>query len=322
MTLSGGEVFLRRDFLDIVELARKKRFAVRIYTSGTLIDEEKADRLKALQVSEIHISVYSPDPAVHDAFTGIPRSWEKSTRALKMLRERGLRTVLKANVLTINVDALEGLLALAQDLDADYQLDPTVKPKMNGDTSALRYAVSPEVLAQKVLSRPELHKFVSLEEAEGICDGQNPRTGGGGMCAAAMGLITVHADGGVSPCALFPVSGGNARSERIEDIWKSSPLFETVRNQTFAGMTSCSSCSVQAGCSPCMAYALVEHGDHRACNASSLQYAQATAEHARLLKRAHEKNSAGHPLPLVGDATVPDLDPERSSKRPLSSETG
>ena len=38
VTLSGGEVFLRRDFLDIVELARKKRFAVRIYTSGTLID--------------------------------------------------------------------------------------------------------------------------------------------------------------------------------------------------------------------------------------------------------------------------------------------
>ena len=69
LTFSGGEVFLRRDFLDIVALARKKRFSVTVYSSGTLINEKKADRLAELKVSRIELSIYSHDPALHDEFT-------------------------------------------------------------------------------------------------------------------------------------------------------------------------------------------------------------------------------------------------------------
>ena len=68
LTFSGGEVFLRRDFLDIVALARKKRFSVTVYSSGTLINEKKADRLAELKVSRIELSIYSHDPALHDEF--------------------------------------------------------------------------------------------------------------------------------------------------------------------------------------------------------------------------------------------------------------
>src|SRR5690606_21250906 len=38
LTFTGGEIFLRRDMLDIIELARKKRFSVTLFTSGTLIN--------------------------------------------------------------------------------------------------------------------------------------------------------------------------------------------------------------------------------------------------------------------------------------------
>lgn len=306
LTFSGGEPFLRRDFLDIVELARKKRFAVRIYTSGTLITPEKADRIRDLKVQEVHISVYSHDAEVHDGFTGIPNSHKKSIAALKMLEERGVHTVLKANIMTFNVDHLDELIDLAKSLGADYQLDPSVKPKMNGDRSPLRFAVPPEELRDKVLWRPDLQSVLSMEQAEGMCDGENPRKGkDGGMCAAAKGLITVNADGTISPCAMFPTNGGSFRDQRIEDIWFRSSLFEAVRRQRFDDMKECPDCEVRATCAPCMAYALVEHGDQTACNTSSRQYA--TGQHllaGRMLK-AQKKNTRGRALTIVGDLDVP-----------------
>ena len=65
VTFSGGEPFLRRDFLEVVALARKHRFAVRIYTSGTLLTPTKVERLRELKVQEVHISVYSHSEDLH-----------------------------------------------------------------------------------------------------------------------------------------------------------------------------------------------------------------------------------------------------------------
>src|SRR5688572_23659944 len=44
LTLSGGEVLLRRDFFEIAEAARQRGFGLRIFTNGTLVDASAADR--------------------------------------------------------------------------------------------------------------------------------------------------------------------------------------------------------------------------------------------------------------------------------------
>ena len=143
VTLSGGEIFLRRDVLDIVALARERRFSVPLSTRGTLLHAEKADRIAALKVADVQISLYSDDPAVHDNFTGIPGSHQRSMRGLKLLQARGVKTVVKANIMTFNIDSLDAIMALAESVGARYEFDPTVHPKMNGDKSPLKYAVSP-----------------------------------------------------------------------------------------------------------------------------------------------------------------------------------
>ncbi|PYX91398.1 MAG: hypothetical protein DMG71_20315 [Acidobacteria bacterium] len=42
VTFSGGEVFMRRDFVDLVEHARRLLFAVRIKTNGVMIRSTKS----------------------------------------------------------------------------------------------------------------------------------------------------------------------------------------------------------------------------------------------------------------------------------------
>src|SRR3990172_9507986 len=62
LTLTGGEVFLRRDFLDIVAHARARDFSVTVFTTGTLLTPETASALADLHPLSVEISVYSARP--------------------------------------------------------------------------------------------------------------------------------------------------------------------------------------------------------------------------------------------------------------------
>jgi len=62
LSLSGGEVLMRRDFFEIVERARQLLFNVKVKTNGVMIREKEAARLRQLGVEQIQISVYSHRP--------------------------------------------------------------------------------------------------------------------------------------------------------------------------------------------------------------------------------------------------------------------
>ena len=48
LTLSGGEVLMRRDFFEILEYARRLAFNVRIKTNGVMIRKSEARRMRDL----------------------------------------------------------------------------------------------------------------------------------------------------------------------------------------------------------------------------------------------------------------------------------
>ncbi len=78
LTLSGGEIFLRKDFFEILEHARQLTFCVRLKTNAVMIREREAARIRDLGVESIQISIYSHRPEVHDAITLVPGSLKRS----------------------------------------------------------------------------------------------------------------------------------------------------------------------------------------------------------------------------------------------------
>ena len=98
LTFSGGEVFLRRDFLELVAYARRLLFNVKVKTNAAMIREPEARRLRELGIENIQISVYSHRPEVHDAITKLPGSLNRTIKAIRFLKSQGLRVTI-ANVL-------------------------------------------------------------------------------------------------------------------------------------------------------------------------------------------------------------------------------
>jgi MoaA/NifB/PqqE/SkfB family radical SAM enzyme len=85
LTLSGGEVFLRPDLFELIEAAKRLRFDVRLKSNALLVTPARAQRLRALGVRQVDVSVYSADPARHDAITRVPGSLARSLEAVKAL---------------------------------------------------------------------------------------------------------------------------------------------------------------------------------------------------------------------------------------------
>jgi MoaA/NifB/PqqE/SkfB family radical SAM enzyme len=86
---SGGEVFLRADFLDLVEHAVGLGLKTNITTNGTLIDKARARRLIRSGVNSISVSLDDPTARVHDAIRGQQGSHRRTVRAIRWLVRYG-----------------------------------------------------------------------------------------------------------------------------------------------------------------------------------------------------------------------------------------
>jgi MoaA/NifB/PqqE/SkfB family radical SAM enzyme len=128
---SGGEVFLRRDFLDLAEAAVALGLKVNVTTNGTLVDRERAKRLAASGVNSVSISLDGPTASAHDAIRGQAHAFRRSLRTIRRLRAHGGRLRIRVNfvVMRKNFRRLPAMVRLAGELGAEELLPMPVDEK-------------------------------------------------------------------------------------------------------------------------------------------------------------------------------------------------
>jgi radical SAM protein with 4Fe4S-binding SPASM domain len=256
LTISGGEILMRRDFFEILEHARLRTFCIKLKTNGILIRKREADRIRDLGVESVQISIYSHIPEVHDAITKLPGSLKQSIEAIRRLRTHGIHVIM-ANVLMVqNVRDYAGVRALAAELGAQFILDPTITPMMDGDRSILKLNVDEaalrEVFRNESLVGGNIEEFCAPPLAPGEDDlDQLP-------CSAGHTACYVSPYGDVYPCVQFPLPSGNVRRMKFVDIWRDSPQLQEVRSIKLRDMPSCSKCTHGGTCTRCPGLAYLE----------------------------------------------------------------
>ncbi len=255
LTFSGGEVFMRRDFFELLEHARRLLFNVKIKTNAVMIHAAEAQRIRALGVDTVQISVYSHRPEVHDAITKLPGSLARTIAAIRFLRDQGLKVTMANVLMTGNLADQAGTQKLAAELGVHYTLDPTITPKMDGDTSILSLRIPGEVLGQ-VFRNPAL-----VPNMEEFCAPPQPPTNDdleSYSCSAGHSFCYISPYGDVFPCVQFPLPSGNLRRQKFLDIWNFSPELKEVRSIQAKDLTVCSSCSHVGTCTRCPGLAYME----------------------------------------------------------------
>lgn len=295
--LSGGEPLFRPDIFEIARYATDAGLPVALATNGTLIDANVARRIKDSGVKRVSISFDGIDATTHDAFRGLPGSFEAAIRGFKALRDVGLPVQINTTVSKHNETQLEGMRELAKDLGAVglhlFLLVPVGCGMEISDEqmiSAQEYErvlnwlydveQSEPELQLKATCAPHYFRVMRVRRAEDKRKGiytelpashhrqvhghpNNQMHAATKGCLAGTGVCFVSHRGEVFPCGYLPVEAGNVRREPFGDIWQNSALFNELRNPDLLE-GKCGVCQFKSLCSGCRARAYGITGNYLA----------------------------------------------------------
>ena len=311
LTLSGGEIFLRKDFFEILEYARSLTFCIKLKTNAVLIGEAQAARLRDLGVESIQISIYSHRPEVHDAITKVPGSLRRSIRAIRFLKSHGLKVVIANVLMTENMHDYRGVQELASELGTESTLDPTITPKMDGDRSILDLGAGESALRNLFRDKGLVGNPDEFCAPPTALDEESMESL---PCSAGHTACYVSPYGEFYPCVQFPLSCGNVRQQRFIDIWRDSEQLKEVRSIRLRDLSSCSQCAHGSSCTRCPGLAFME-GNMRGPSTADCEksFARTGVPSANLLAKKQNAFAPGGAPRLVQIQIVPAITGSRLS---------
>ena len=102
MTFSGGEPMIHKDFIRFLHKAKEYDFCLTILSNLTLLNDEIISELKLNKLSNIQVSLYSLDPAIHDAITTVAGSFHKTMSSIEKLLENDIPLQISCPVMKLN----------------------------------------------------------------------------------------------------------------------------------------------------------------------------------------------------------------------------
>lgn len=274
LTFSGGEIFLRPDFFDLLAHARKLRFDVTLKTNALLITAERAVQLKQLGVRRIQISLYSADAAIHDAITKVPGSFDRTLEALRFCHAQGLMVKISCPLMKQNIGAWRDVQALADSLGVTYIMDPTITPMMDGSRDTLSMRLTPSellpVMKDPVFNPPPAEPVKTDGAVMARAYDNIP-------CSAGHNSLYISPYGDVYPCVQMPLPTGNLRQKSFTDIWYGSEKMLRVRNVRESDLAICAGCAIRQHCQRCPGLAFMEDGDLGGPSERACELAEAAA---------------------------------------------
>jgi len=258
---TGGEIFARKDFLEIYTYAKKKGFLITLFTNGILITEKIADYLAEWPPFAIEITLYGRTRETYEALTQIPGSYDRCIRGIKLLQERNLPLKLKTVATSINKHEVLSMKQFAeQELGAEFKFDGQINPRIDCSQSPLAVRLTPEEMVALDAQDPKrMGEYRTLVGRDTGKQAPIEQAGTVYVCGGGADAFAVNAYGEVGICVISQQETFSTRNASVEQIWEKSLLELRTRKRT--RRTKCTQCRIQSLCGMCPANGELENGD-------------------------------------------------------------
>jgi MoaA/NifB/PqqE/SkfB family radical SAM enzyme len=207
ITFTGGEISLRDDLFEILDECRKLSIAFSISTNGQM-PPEKLQRLLSYYPHTVGISIYSANPEIHDATTGIKGAFDKSLQAVKTCIAAGIRTKVKCPLMSHTVHGYKELLKLCDDIDAIPMFDVHIAATSDGNQKVCRNQITDRGILTQMFQDIRLPLAINVTLPD---HGRLLRSVTQCVCGAGLGILGITPDGTVYPCNSLPIAFGKVR---------------------------------------------------------------------------------------------------------------
>jgi radical SAM protein with 4Fe4S-binding SPASM domain len=281
INITGGEPFVRRDLLEILEQISRWPFYrnIDIQTNGLVLYDspELLDELQKYGVTGIGISIDGLEET-HDSFRRMRGSFSKAFEAARLSVEKGYVTTVSTVANSKNIDEIQPMFELVR-----TEIKPRVFRVMTVDPIG-RTAFDSEYL----LSQGQLRQVIDFLRSEyqiSCRNYGNPNTtmvelGCGGWlgkelegrlrplifhCVAGINNLGILFDGKLASCSNVSREfiEGDLRKERIKTVWDTR--YQKYRNFDWKRTGSCKTCDQWNYCHGGPMHKLGKHGHKSGC---------------------------------------------------------
>ncbi len=248
--LTGGEIFYRKDIMDIIIKAREMHFSVTLLTNISLLNEEKIKELANLYISLISCTIFSLDENIHDSITGIPGSLKKALNNIILIKKYGIPLEIKTILMKENYNSFKELKTFCDKNGFQYKVDAEIFSKNNGDSSPQQLKLSEKQLQEVLLDIDKLRDFKIHKHAANES-----------ICPVVKTCCSIDSNGNVYPCNKYFYKTGNIYDNSLKNIWNNNCLLNKLKNLRWRDLPECFECKNNEYCYRCPGVALLEDGD-------------------------------------------------------------
>lgn len=246
---SGGEPFLRQDFIEILKFAKKLGFVISIITNLQMANKQQIEELCKIGVNRITVSFHSIDPERYCSIFKVDlKKYDSALRNIKTLIENNVSVGVAVTVSNVNYFEMHKIREFFLNLgmrERDINFNMLIQGK--NDIQNCRQDDNFE----KYISNHRELKNEIIEKSDSI------------LCSAGRTSLTINPYGDVLPCTFFNAIAGNIREEKIFDIWNNSHVFKFIRSIKSEDFDKCNGCKNKNYCHICMANNMNESSDFR-----------------------------------------------------------
>jgi AdoMet-dependent heme synthase len=266
--LSGGEPLLRDDLEDIAAHASRRGATVVVGTNGTRLTLDRIRSLKSAGVTGVAVSIDSLDERYHDRFRHGGGALSDTMRAVSLLGEERLDFIVQTTVTSGNREQLDQLAGWAAEHGAVsfnvYFLVPTGRgDRMTGlapednDAVLVNLLLLEQQYRGRMLVRSKCMPQIMRHAFER--DPESPLLNYATRCPCGLQYCRITPEGKLTPCPYSPAVAGDLRAQSFADVWRHSPVFESLRSGQLEG--KCGRCEYREICGGCRARAYAQTGN-------------------------------------------------------------
>jgi radical SAM protein with 4Fe4S-binding SPASM domain len=258
---TGGEIFARKDFLEIYTYAKQKGFLITLFTNGTIINEAIADYLEEWPPFAIEITLYGRTRETYEALTAVPGSYDRCLRGIKLLKERGLPLKLKTVATSINKHEVMAMRRFTEEqLGVEFKIDGQINPRIDCSQSPLAVRLTPEEVVALDMSMPKgASEYLRLANHELESPPRATPSETVYSCGGGFNSFAINAYGEMGICVISQQETFDIRQTGLNPAWEHS--LRELRSRKRTQITKCVDCRIKSLCGMCPANGEMENGD-------------------------------------------------------------
>ncbi|MDT8382072.1 MAG: radical SAM protein [Brevefilum sp.] len=257
LLLTGGEPFLRPDFLEIYDAAKRQGFIITIFTNGTLIQEHHLKHLAEYRPFNVEITLYGATQQTYEGVTGVPGSYQRCMQAIEGILAHNLPLKLKSTLSTLNVHELNQMEKLAESFGLQFYFDPVISSRIDGDHTPLQYRLTADRIAA-IEARDE-NRAREWHHLYNLDFDLEDRAGKMYICGAGRTGLHMDSTGKLSLCMSSRAPQYDLRRGSFQQAW--DVFFPELIERQNSRKILCHDCALRGVCGACPASAYIEVGD-------------------------------------------------------------